>query len=153
MPKFYLTSCYYMLTFNRNNKGVSFFPFSVPATVSINQLNIMKVKLSQTNINITCTGRSYPKPYVSWKKNGMELSIINTTATANQTTIYQLVEESERNNKTLTVIEVKSTLFLRPAGIGYKDYGNYTCEVLNADESNIPVNETIEIICKYTIFL
>ena len=130
-----------------------FSPFSVHATVSVNQLNIMTVKLSQRNINITCTGRSYPKPYVSWKKNGTELSIIKTIATANQNTIYQLIEESEKNNKTLTVIEVRSTLFLRPAGIGYKDYGNYTCEVLNANESKTPLHETIEIICKYTTFL
>lgn len=83
----------------------------------------------------------------------MELSIINTTATANQTTIYQMVEESEKNNKTSTVIEVKSTLFLRPTGITYGDYGNYICEVLNAKESNISVHKIVEIICKYATLL
>lgn len=44
---------------------------------------------------------------------------------------------------------VISTLYLRPNGIKYEDHGNYTCEVLNDDESDVPRSETVEIQCKY----
>ena len=62
--------------------------------------------------------------------------------------VYQIQTSPGRDNK-LNVPVVISTLYLRPNGITHEDHGNYTCEVLNPNESNVPRSETVEVQCKY----
>ncbi len=112
--------------------------------------SIIKVKVNYKDIIITCRGESYPKPYVIWKKDNSNVtipSLENSTEAANDS-VYQIIKKSGWDSKSNEYLEVTSTLFLRPNGIKYDDHGNYTCEVLNAKESNIPVNKTVEIQCK-----
>ena len=108
------------------------------------------VNVNDKNITIPCRGKSYPKPSVIWKKDNSNITIPspeNSTEAANDS-VYQMITESGWDSKSNEYLEVTSTLFLRPSGIRYEDHGNYTCEVLNANESSIPLNETVEVQCK-----
>ena len=113
------------------------------------------VEINEKNITIPCTGRSYPTPSVIWKKDGKKIQLReNLTEASNNSTqasnnfVYQISTPLRLDNKSNVSIEITSTLFLRTNGIKYEDYGNYTCEVLNVNESSIPLRETIEIQCK-----
>ena len=103
------------------------------------------------NINITCRGESYPTPNVTWKKDGKEITRLNATESANASDVYQKITPSGRDNISDVYLVVTSKLFLRPNGIKHEDHGNYTCEVLNANESSQPVKRTVKIQCKYIL--
>ena len=120
--------------------------FLVRASVTLNHHGILKVKENQRNVSIVCTGMSYPTPQVTWKKNNQSLPKIG-----NDSTVYQLLKTFAKDSKTDEPIQVTSTLFLRPAGINYEDYGTYTCEVLNRNESTIPLRKMINVLCKLII--
>ena len=113
------------------------------------------VEVNEKNITIPCTGRSYPTLSVIWKKDGKKIQLrenlteaSNNSPEASNNFVYQMSTPSQLDNKSNVSIEVTSTLFLRTNGIKYEDHGNYTCEVLNANESSIPLRETVEIQCK-----
>ena len=106
------------------------------------------VEVNDTDVTILCTGKSYPTPDVIWKKNGTEIQLRQNSTGANDS-VYQIITPSGWDNKSNVYLEVMSTLFLRPNGIEYKDHGNYTCEVLNKNESSSPVTKTVEVQCKY----
>jgi hypothetical protein len=104
---------------------------------------VKSVKINDKNITIPCTGKSYPTPDVIWKKDGKEIQLRE-----NSTEIYQIITQSGWDNKSNVYLEVTSTLFLRPNGIQHEDHGNYTCEVLNKNESSIPLTKTVEVQCE-----
>ena len=117
--------------------------------------NLKIVEVNEKNITISCTGRSYPTPRVIWKKDGKEIQLReNLTEASNNSTeasnnfVYQISTPSRPDNKSNVSIEVTSTLFLRTNGIKFEDHGNYTCEVLNVNESSVPLSKTVEIQCR-----
>ena len=103
---------------------------------------------NQRNVSIVCTGMSYPTPQVTWKKNNQPLP-----NTVNDSTVYQLLKTFSNDSRIDKPIKVTSTLFLRPSGINYEDYGTYTCEVLNRNESTIPVSKMIDVFCKLIVHM
>ncbi len=108
------------------------------------------VNVNDKYIIIPCRGKSYPKPYVIWKKDNSNItipSLENSTEAANDS-VYQIIKKSGWDNKSNEYLGATSTLFLRPNGIKYEDHGNYSCEVLNANESSIPLSKTVEVQCK-----
>ena len=107
------------------------------------------VNENDTNIIIPCKGKSYPTPSVIWKKNGTEIYSPGNLSAASNDTVYQIITRSGFDNKSNVHLEVTSTLFLRANGLKYEDHGNYTCEVLNFNESSVPRIKTVEIQCKY----
>ena len=116
--------------------------------ITLEEPVVKSVEVNDENITIPCTGKSYPTPDVIWKKNGKEIQLReNSTRTANDA-IYQIITQSGWDSKTNVYLQVTSTLFLRPNGIKYEDHGNYTCEVLNKNESSIPLTKTVEVQCK-----
>ena len=100
------------------------------------------------NIIISCEGKSYPTPIVVWKRNGSIINLAENSSVASNDTVYQIKTPPGRDDK-LNVPVVINTLYLRPNGLKYEDHGNYTCEVLNLNESSVPLSETVEIQCKY----
>lgn len=107
------------------------------------------VNKNDTNIVIQCKGRSYPTPSVFWKKNEEDIYSPANLSVASNDTVYQIITKSGVDNKSNVHLEVTSTLFLRTNGLKYEDHGNYTCEVLNVNESSVPRIRTVEIQCKY----
>ena len=103
---------------------------------------------NDTKVIIQCEGKSYPAPSVVWKRNGTKIYLPKNSSVASNDSIYQ-IETLPGPNGQLNVPVVISTLYLRPNGIKYEDHGNYTCEVLNNDETDVPRSETVEIQCKY----
>jgi hypothetical protein len=109
---------------------------------------VRKVEVNDTNITIPCRGKSYPTPDVIWKKNGTEIQLRENSTGTPDDSVYQIITQSGWDNKSNVYLEVTSTLFLRPNGIQHVDHGNYTCEVLNKNESSIPLTKTVEVQCK-----
>ena len=117
--------------------------------VNLTESGIKVVNVNDTNTIIQCTGRSYPTPNVVWKKNGVEIQSWKNFTSASNDMVYQIIKQYGWDNKSNTYLEVRSILYIRPNGIKEKDHGNYTCEVLNANESSQPIKKTVEIQCKY----
>ncbi|CAB4044796.1 titin-like, partial [Paramuricea clavata] len=126
---------------------VTFLTFYGPYLI-LKEQGLKIVEVNEKNITIPCTGRSYPTPSVIWKKDGEKIHLRENLTEASNNFVYQISTLSRLDNKSNVSIEVTSTLFLRTNGIKYEDHGNYTCEVLNVNESSIPLRETVEIQCK-----
>ena len=118
--------------------------------ITVQELGLKIVKENDTNVIIPCKGKSYPTPAVVWKKNGIRIHSPRNLSVASNNTVYQIITRSEFDNKSNVHLEVTSTLFLRTNGLKHEDHGNYTCEVLNFNESSVPLIKTVEIQCKYT---
>ena len=115
--------------------------------IIIEEPSLKTVRKNDKNITIPCTGKSYPSPDVIWKKNGKEIQLReNSTGIANDS-VYQIITQSERDDKSNMSLQVTSTLFLRPNGIKYEDHGTYTCKVWNINESNetVELTQTVEV--------
>ncbi|XP_028410342.1 uncharacterized protein LOC114532921 [Dendronephthya gigantea] len=103
------------------------------------------VKLNVKNNTIPCRGKSYPTPRVVWKKNGTLIPSGENITTVAGDSVYQIITNSGWDEKTKAYLEVTSTLFLRTNGVKEEVHGIYTCEVLNVDESSIPLSKRVEI--------
>ena len=76
------------------------------------------------------------------------IDLAENSSVASNDSIYQIKTSPELDYK-LNVPIVISRLYLRPNGIKYEDHGNYTCEVLNKEESDVPRSDTVDVQCKY----
>lgn len=75
------------------------------------------------------------------------IPLADNSSAASNDSVYQIKTSPGRDDK-LDVPVVISTLYLRPNGLKHEDHGNYSCEVLNFNESSVPRIETIEVQCK-----
>ena len=75
------------------------------------------------------------------------IPLADSSSVASNDSVYQIITLPGRDAKNVPV--VISTLYLRPNGLKYEDHGNYTCEVLNDNESDVPRSKIVEIQCKY----
>ncbi|CAB4028619.1 titin-like isoform X15, partial [Paramuricea clavata] len=103
--------------------------------------NIIDASINSTEASNNSTEVSNNSTEAS--NNSTEVS--NNSTGASNNFIYQISTPSRLDNKSNVSIEVTSTLFVRTNGIKYEDHGNYTCEVLNVNESSIPLSKTVEI--------
>lgn len=109
----------------------------------------LKVHLNERNVSIICKGKGYPLPDVTWKKKNKIIPKFQNSTVASDDLVYQETNLSEFSTKSNSYLQKTSVLFLRKKGITYDDYGNYTCEVLNKNQTSQPLQKTVEILCKY----
>ena len=89
-----------------------------------------KLYLGQRNVSFVCFGQGYPKPKVTWKKDG------NVTEYPFVSTIISAINSSTR-------------LDIGADGVTYQESGNYTCEVYNGVDGMPTVTASVEVICEY----
>ncbi|XP_046846179.1 receptor-type tyrosine-protein phosphatase S-like isoform X2 [Xenia sp. Carnegie-2017] len=106
----------------------------------------LKVHLNERNVSIICKGKGYPLPDVTWKKKNKIIPKFQNSTVALDDLVYQETNLSEFSTKSNSYLQKTSVLFLRKKGITYDDYGNYTCEVLNKNQTSQPLQKTVEIL-------
>ena len=111
--------------------------------VNIQKPLIRKLAKDTTNVTIDCYAYGKPLPSVVWKKDGKEIkSVPGFNRSAYGGEVVQVLQRSGPSEWNVT-----SRLYLRTAGIGYGEAGNYTCEAFNGVGPNTPDQQSVEVLC------
>lgn len=125
---------------------VPFCSLSAAEEVFLSQPYTRSYTKNQTNITADCYGRGYPTPAITWLRNNQTISRVENLTANDTTRVVQVIQD----RIALALDNVTSRMYLRTAGIMYRDAGNYTCRVSNGVGAS-PAEKTLEILCKYRI--
>ena len=107
----------------------------------------LKLRKNARNVTKDCHGYGKPSPVVKWKKEGQIIPIRTLIEGKDSAMIVQVVF----NQSGASGLNITSRLYLHTDGATYGEAGTYTCEVYNGVNGNYTLNETIEILCKFTV--
>ena len=98
----------------------------------------------RNNITIDCYGNGYPEPSVEWRRNNTVIPVVQQHNENYSTNVVQVI-----TGVTAPLQNVSARLYLRTAGVTYKEAGNYTCVANNTVQGKESiVKQNLEILCK-----
>ena len=127
-----------------NFTSVSFL--LVPLQMSIAPPRLLAIRRQQENTTADCHGYGKPSPIVTWLRRGIQVPLLGGLTFSNNTNgVFQVVTSGGNASSQWNA---SSRLYITTRDASYQEAGAYVCQVQNSVQSNITINETVQVTCK-----